>query len=526
MTNRVPFDGLIDLGEVHWNLSVPVLYEHCVKRGEGQVCQDGPLLVMTGQYTGRSPKDKYFVRNAATANKVWWSDDNQPITRAVYDRLEAKVRAFLHGRDVYVQDCYVGADPKYRVPLRVISQKACHSIFARHMFINETDRRKLSTFQPEYTVIAVPDLKAVPELDEMRTEVSVAINTERRTLLVAGSGYGGEIKKSVFTLMNYLLPQRNILSMHCSANVGEAGDTAIFFGLSGTGKTTLSSDPERHLIGDDEHGWSDDGVFNLEAGCYAKVINLSAKAEPQIWQATHRFGAMLENVAVNQRTRKIDMSDPRYTVNTRAMYPIEFIPGSVHSGMGDHPKNIVMLTCDAFGVLPPIAKLDSAQAMYHFISGYTAKVAGTERGITEPQATFSTCFGAPFMSLHPTVYSKLLGAKIAKHKSVCWLINTGWTGGPDGIGHRMQIAHTRAMVSAALSGKLDAVGYDVDPTFGMLVPRSCPDVPQELLTPRNTWKNKRAYDDKSRELAHSFNKNFERFASQASKRTRMAGPKI
>lgn len=516
---------LTNVRAIHQNLGVAELYEEAVKNGEAQIALEGPLVARTGQYTGRSPNDKFVVSDEASKDKIWWKGA-QPMESAQFDRLLARQEAFLQGRPVYVTDCWAGADPVHRIPIRVVTEMAWHSLFARNMFVREEDPKVLDGWKPAFTVLHTPNLKAIPGVDSTRSEVFIAISFTRNMVLIGGSLYAGEIKKSVFTVLNYLLPQRGVLGMHCSANIGPNGDTALFFGLSGTGKTTLSADPERSLIGDDEHGWSDDGVFNFEGGCYAKVINLSPEAEPEIYATTRRFGTILENVPFHPSSRKLDLDSRTLTENTRASYPIDFIPNTVPSGRGGHPKNIIMLTCDAFGVLPPIAKLTPEQAMYHFISGYTAKIAGTERGVTEPKETFSACFGAPFMALHPAVYAKLLGEKIARHNVTSWLVNTGWSGGPYGVGARMKIAYSRALVRAALSGVLEGVPMRKDPIFGFSVPESCPGVPAEVLDPRRTWKSPEAYDDKAHDLARRFAKNFEAYASVAPPAVQAAGPKV
>jgi phosphoenolpyruvate carboxykinase (ATP) len=516
--------GLKNLKHSYWNLSGGELYEHSVLRGEGRLAHHGPLVVNTGQHTGRSPNDKFIVREAGSEKHVWWGKVNRPF-EGNFDRMLEKVIAHLESKEVYVQDCFAGADPEYRVPIRVITEYAWHSLFARHMFVRPDWKTQAATHVPEFTVINTPSLLAQPETDRTTSGTFILMNFSRKLILIGGTSYAGETKKSIFTLLNYLLPLRGVLSMHCSANIGPAGDAAIFFGLSGTGKTTLSADPGRKLIGDDEHGWSDRGVFNIEGGCYAKVINLSPTAEPDIYACTRKFGTVLENVVMDPVTRRLNLDDGSLTENTRAAYPLSFIPNFEPSGMGAHPQNIIMLTADAFGVLPPIAKLTPEQAMYHFISGYTAKVAGTEKGLgKEPQATFSTCFGAPFMVHHPGVYAELLRERIAKHKATCWLVNTGWSGGPYGEGQRMKIGYTRAMVRAALSGQLANVPTRPDPTFGVLVPESCPEVPVDILNPRTTWKNGAAYDEKAKFLAKLFRENFEQFAAGVSDEVKASGP--
>ncbi len=516
--------GITNVPRVYWNLSVPALYEEAVRRREGSMAAAGPLVCRTGQHTGRSPNDKFIVREPSSEEKVWWSKVNRPIEPQFFDLLHQRMLNYVEGKELFVQDCHAGADPRYRLPVRVITEHAWHSLFARHMFLDIVGAEGGPAHEPEFTVIDMPGLHADPSLHGTHSEVFILLNFARKTVLIGGTSYAGEIKKSIFTVMNYLLPLRNVMSMHCSANVGPGGDVALFFGLSGTGKTTLSSDPERQLIGDDEHGWSEDGIFNIEGGCYAKMIRLSPAAEPQIYAATRRFGTVLENVRMDAVTRTIDLDDDSLTENTRGAYPLEFIENSVPSGLGGHPRNIIMLTADAFGVLPPIARLSPAAAMYHFLSGYTAKVAGTEKGVTEPKATFSTCFGAPFMVLHPTVYARFLGDRIARHESRVWLVNTGWTGGPYGVGSRMKIAHTRAMIRAALAGELDNVRYETDRVFNLDVPQSCPGVPSEVLNPRNTWKQPAEYDAQANRLARMFLDNFKSFEAEASEEIRAAGP--
>jgi phosphoenolpyruvate carboxykinase (ATP) len=516
--------GIAGAAEVHWTPGVAALYEEAVRRREGVIAGDGPLVCETAPHTGRSPNDKFIVREASSEQHVAWGKVNRPIAASAFDGLHRRMTAALRGRDLFVQDCWAGADPAYRLPIRVITERAWHSLFARHLFIPEPDRTKLASHDPQFTVIDVPSFTADPKTDATNSDTFIVVNFARRLVLIGGTNYAGEIKKSIFTVMNYLLPLRDVMPMHCSANIGPDGDVALFFGLSGTGKTTLSSDSARQLIGDDEHGWSSAGVFNFEGGCYAKMIRLSAEAEPQIYATTRRFGTVLENVAYDPVTRALDLHDDSKTENTRGAYPLGFIDNSVAGGQGGHPKNVIMLTADAFGVLPPIARLSADGAMYHFLSGYTAKVAGTERGVTEPKATFSTCFGAPFMVWDPNVYAKLLGERIARHQARVWLVNTGWTGGPFGVGTRMQIAHTRAMVNAALSGALDQVPREVDPIFNLAVPTSCPDVPPDVLTPRKTWKDEAAYDAQATKLARMFAENFKTFEATASAEVKAAGP--
>jgi phosphoenolpyruvate carboxykinase (ATP) len=518
--------GIQNVARVYWNLSVPALYEEAVRRREALMGAEGPLVCRTGQHTGRSPNDKFIVREPTSEDKVWWSKVNRPIEPQFFDALHRRMENYVEGRELFVQDCYAGADPRYRLRVRIITEHAWHSLFSKHMFIDVPDVVDgPAPHPPDFTVIDMPGLRAEPSVNGTNSEVFILLNFAKKLVLIGGTSYAGEIKKSIFTVMNYLLPLRSVLSMHCSANVGTGGDVALFFGLSGTGKTTLSSDPHRRLIGDDEHGWSEDGIFNIEGGCYAKMIRLSAEAEPQIYSITTRFGTVLENVKMDAATRQLDLDDDSLTENTRGAYPIEFIDNAVLSGQSGHPRNIVMLTADAFGVLPPIARLSPAGAMYHFLSGYTAKVAGTERGVTEPKATFSTCFGAPFMVLHPTVYAKFLGEKIARHDARVWLVNTGWTGGPYGTGTRMKIGHTRAMISAALSGVLDDAEYETDSLFNLDVPRSCPGVPAEVLKPRNTWARQTDYDEQARKLARMFNENYQTFEDDAPADIKAAGPR-
>jgi phosphoenolpyruvate carboxykinase (ATP) len=515
--------GIEHVESAYWNLTTSALYEESVRRHEGLISAEGPLVVRTGHHTGRSANDKFVIQEPSSEKHVWWGKVNRPFEAVSYDGIRRRMLAYLRGRDVFVQDVFVGADPEYRVPIRVITENAWHSIFARNMFLVPKPD-ELAGHRPRFTVIDLPRFHAVPEDDKTNSETFILLNFARNEVLIGGTSYAGEIKKSIFTILNYLLPLQGVLSMHCSANIGDGGDVAIFFGLSGTGKTTLSADPERKLIGDDEHGWSARGVFNFEGGCYAKVIKLSREAEPEIYQTTRAFGTILENVAIDPATRSIDLDDQSLTENTRGSYPITQIPNAELSGQGGHPKNIIMLTADAFGVMPPIAKLTPEQAMYHFLSGYTAKVAGTERGVTEPQATFSACFGAPFMVHHPSVYGELLRKKIAERKVDCWLVNTGWSGGPYGVGSRMKIAFTRAMIRAVLNGQLSSIPTEPDVNFRVLVPTACPDVPKEILKPRNTWKDGVAYDQKARDLAERFKKNFKDFESQVGREVREAGP--
>jgi len=516
--------GIKDAARVYWNLNTPELYEEIARRNEGMYSNHGAIIVDTGEHTGRAAKDKAIVREPGSEDKVFWGDVNKDFPQEKFNALKERMMAHAKGRELFVQDTFVGADPKYRLPVRVINELAWHSLFARTMFISDSSATQPS--KPEFTIINFPSFQADPQRDGTRSPTFILMDFSQRLVLIGGTSYAGETKKSAFTIMNYLLPQRGVMSMHCSANVDAEGDVAIFFGLSGTGKTTLSADPERRLIGDDEHGWSDDGVFNIEGGCYAKVIKLSEEAEPDIYRTTKMFGTILENVVYDPTTRQIDLDDARKTENTRASYPLTSINNIVPEGRAGHPRNIIMLTADAFGVLPPVARLSPEQAMYHFLSGYTAKVAGTERGITEPQATFSTCFGAPFMVLHPGVYADLLGKHMAEHNAACWLVNTGWSGGPYGVGQRMKIKYTRAMIRAILNGSLAQTETTPDPIFGVNVPVSCPDVPGEVLQPRNTWEDKEAYDRQAADLARRFNENFRKYEAGVSAAVRAVAPKV
>ncbi len=518
--------NLKNLNNIYWNLTTSGLYEQIIRRMEGMLTHLGPVLVRTGAYTGRSPNDKFIVKEPTTEDKIWWGPINRPFTEEKFAHIWHRLQAYLQGSDIFVQDCYIGVDERYRIPLRVITEYAWHSLFARNMFIRIKNRDELKNFIPAYTIIDLPKFHAVPELDGTNSEAFILLNLKQKLVLIGGTSYGGEIKKSAFTLINFQLPEKDVLPMHCSANVSKEGDTALFFGLSGTGKTTLSADPVRALIGDDEHGWSEYGIFNFEGGCYAKVIRLSKEAEPAIYTTTRRFGTILENVSIDAYSRKPNLDDSSFTENTRASYPITHLDNIVPEGKGVHPKNVIFLTADAFGVLPPISKLTPEQAMYHFLLGYTAKVAGTERGITEPQATFSTCFGAPFMPQHPSVYAKLLGENLQKHNVTTWLVNTGWTGGPYGTGNRMSIQHTRAMLNSALEGKLNDVKFETDPVFGLRIPLSCPDVPSEILSPGNTWKDKADYDEKAKKLAGMFKENFRQYKDFVSSEVNKAGPLV
>ena len=517
--------GLSPSGNVHWNLVQTVLLEAAVQRGEGQIAEMGPFCAVTAPHTGRSPNDKFVVKEGSSETDVDWGKVNQPFSPEKFELLLADVKKYLNGRsDLFVQDLYCGADPKYRLSVRYVSPSAWHMSFVRNMFIRP-DIADLASFDPNFTVLHAPEFEGDPARHGTRTSTFIVLNLARRMILIGGTKYAGELKKAMFTVMNYYLPKQNVLSMHCSANSGRGGDTALFFGLSGTGKTTLSADPERNLIGDDEHGWSADGTFNFEGGCYAKVINLSAEGEPDIYRTTQMFGTVLENVVLDPVTRRVRFEDQSITENTRASYPLPYIRNHVPNGRGTHPKNIVFLTADAFGVLPPVARLTRDQAMYYFLSGYTAKVAGTERGVTEPQATFSSCFGAVFLVWHPTKYADLLGTLIDQHKSQVWLLNTGWTGGAFGVGKRMKLSHTRAMVNAILRGELTNAKCDVDPVFGLSIPNEIKDVPSDVLKPRETWKDKTAYDAQAKKVAEMFVKNFEKFGTYASDAVKKAGPK-
>lgn len=506
-----------------YNLSVAQLVEIAVKRGEGVLTDKGALNALTGKFTGRSPKDKFIVDEASVHDKINWGPVNQPISREKFDVLYEDVMDYLSDKELFVFDGFAGADKTYRLPIRVVNEYAWHNLFARQLFIRPT-AAELEDHNAEFTVIYAPRFKANPAVHGTHSETFIIVSFEQKVILIGGTEYAGEMKKSIFSVMNLLLPERDVLPMHCSANIGKDGDVALFFGLSGTGKTTLSADPSRYLIGDDEHGWSDKGVFNIEGGCYAKCIHLTEEGEPQIWNAID-FGTVLENVVVDPETRKADFDSDKYTENTRAAYPVEMIPGAVIPGVGGHPNVIIFLTADSFGVIPPISKLSKEQAMYHFLSGYTSKMAGTERGVTEPQAEFSTCFGSPFLPLRPVVYAEMLGKKIDEQNARVYLVNTGWTGGPVGVGKRMKLAYTRAMVTAALNGELEKAEFVTDPTFGVQVPTSCPDVPADVLLPRNTWEDKEAYDKQARDLASRFAENF-RKKFPAADDIAQAGPKV
>src|SRR5688572_7114641 len=524
-TQTLAGQGLHPSGVVHWNLIGPELMLAAARREEGEFAEMGPFVARTAPHTGRSPNDKFVVRDPASEKDVDWGKVNQPISPAHFTALLADVRKHLDSSpELFVEDLHCGADPAYQLSVRYVSPNAWHMAFVRNMFIRP-EPSALATFDPNFTVLHAPEFEATPAKHGTRTGTFIVLNLTERMILIGGTRYAGELKKSMFTVMNYMLPKQGVLSMHCSANAGDNGDTALFFGLSGTGKTTLSADPERHLIGDDEHGWSGDGVFNFEGGCYAKVINLSPEGEPDIYRTTQMFGTILENVKLDPNTKKVKFEDQSITENTRASYPLHYIPNFVASGKGGHPKNIVFLTADAFGVLPPVAKLTREQAMYYFLSGYTAKVAGTERGLTEPTATFSSCFGAVFLVWHPWKYAEMLGKLIDQHGSQVWLVNTGWTGGAAGTGKRMKLSYTRAMVNALLRGDLSKAKTAVDENFGLHVPQEVAGVPSEVFRPRDTWADKAAYDTQAKKLAGMFRDNFRKFESLVSDAVKAAGPK-
>ncbi|MCW8985276.1 MAG: phosphoenolpyruvate carboxykinase (ATP) [Thermoanaerobaculales bacterium] len=519
--------GLVHLDRVYWNLPVPALYEEATFRNEGFVAHGGPLVVNTGKWSARAAQDKFVVQEASTKDKIWWGEYNRPYAPEKFSNLFSRVQSYLQDEELFVQDCFVGSDPDFRMPIRVITEDAWQSIFTRNMFITPKTQEEYQNHVPEFTIVAVPSFKVDPRIDGTRSDTAIILNFAERLALICNSSYGGEIKKSMFTVMNFLLPLQDVLAMHCSANVGKGGDVALFFGLSGTGKTTLSADPKRQLIGDDEHGWSDDGVFNFEGGCYAKVIRLSADHEPEIYATTRRFGTILENVVQDLTSRRLDLDDDRFTENTRAAYPLDFIPNVVPDGMvKSHPKNVILLTCDAQGVLPPITRLGPEHAVYHFISGYTSKIAGTEIGLgIEPEIAFSACFGAPFMVHHPFKYADMLRAKMKKHDATCWLVNTGWVGGGWGVGKRISIRHTRNLLNAALEGKLDDVKYRKDKLFGFEVPLSCPDVPEDVLDPSTSWGNKDEYWKRYDALAARYVENFKLYADGCTPEVLAAGPK-
>ena len=510
------------VSKIYQNLTTAELVEMALQRKEGLLVGNGALRVSTGKYTGRSPKDKFIVDVAMTHDEIAWGN-NKPFSAEKFDNLYNSMMTYMQGKEIFVFDGFAGADPEYQVKIRVVNEFAWQNLFIHQLLLRPESA--VQEFSPDFEIICLPEFKANPEVDGTNSEAFILLNFERRIVLIGGTQYAGEIKKSVFTIMNYLLPHKNVLSMHCSANVGDTNETALFFGLSGTGKTTLSADPLRKLIGDDEHGWSDNGIFNVEGGCYAKCIHLSHETEPQIWDAIH-FGSVLENVAIDTNSREIDYDDEKITENTRVAYPVDYIQNALIPGIAGHPKTVIFLTADAFGVLPPVSKLTKEQAMYHFLSGYTSKLAGTERGITEPQATFSACFGEPFLPLSPLVYANLLGEKLEKHNTNVFLINTGWSGGAYGVGKRMKLSYTRAMVTAAIEGQLVDAAYELDPIFNVYVPTTCPNVPSEILKPRNVWQDKEAYDTKAHELAKLFIKNFTRFGDQIPAKIIEAGPKV
>ncbi len=519
--------GLSNLRMAYWNLTTEALYEEATFRREGRIVHGGPFVVNTGKHTARAASDKFVVKEPTTDEHIWWGEYNRPFSPEKFNDLVNRMQGYLQGRDVFVQDCFAGADAEYRLPVRIITESAWHSMFARNMFIMPRTADECRRHVPEFTILALPGFKGIPTIDGTSTNTFIALNFDQRLCIIGNTGYAGEIKKSIFTVLNYLLPLKGVMSMHCSANVGTKGDVAVFFGLSGTGKTTLSADPKRGLIGDDEHGWNDEGVFNYEGGCYAKVIRLSASAEPQIYATTRRFGTILENVPHDVVTRMVDLDDDSLTENTRASYPLHFIDNAVPEMKAGHPKNIIFLTCDASGVLPPIARLTPEQAMYQFISGYTSKIAGTEIGLgKEPEITFSTCFGAPFMVHPPHYYAELLRKKIERHKVNCWLVNTGWIGGAFGIGKRISIGHTRALLNAALDGSLLKVKYRKDDVFGFDVPLSCDGVPANILNPADAWPDPKQHAEKYRQLAARFVENFKKYAHGAPADVIAAGPKV
>ncbi len=517
--------GIKTTQPVHYQETPEQLTKATVDRGEGELNDTGALLIKTGEFTGRSPKDKFTVKDELTADSVHWNDFNIAITPEVFDNMHTKIINHMGDKELWVRDAYACADPKYRLNIRIVNEKPANNLFAYNMFLRP-EASELDGFVPEWTILQAPSLKADPAADGTRQHNFAMVSFTKKMILIGGTGYTGEMKKGIFTILNYILPhQKNVLSMHCSANVGAEGDTAIFFGLSGTGKTTLSADPNRKLIGDDEHGWTPDSVFNFEGGCYAKLIDLSAEKEPEIYNAI-RPGALVENVTLVPGTRKIDFASKEITENTRISYPLDFISNALEPSIGKTPKNIFFLTADAYGILPPVSKLTAGQAMYQFISGYTAKVAGTEAGVKEPTSTFSACFGAPFLPLHPGKYAEMLGNKMKETNVNVWMINTGWSGGPYGIGSRMKLPYTRAMITAALEGKLDNVEFEAHPVFGMMMPKECEGVPSEILNPRNTWADTAAYDAKADDLAKQFRKNFEKYASGVSEEILAAAPKV
>ena len=523
--HRLREEGFKNLRVEYWNLPVERLYEEVIKRREGYITKGGALLVYTGKHTARAANDKYIVKREENTH-IFYNNYNRPIAEGTFDRLLGKMLSYAEGKDVFIQDCYVGSDRKYRMPIRIITEHAWQSIFARNMFIKPEPREYIEHI-PEFTVICFPGFKANPEEDGTSSDTFIIVNFERKMAIIGNTGYGGEIKKTVFTVMNYLLPFKNVVPMHCSANVGRKGDTAVFFGLSGTGKTTLSADPDRQLIGDDEHGWSDDGVFNFEDGCYAKVIKISKEHEPFIYRCTQMFGTVLENVVFDENTRLIDLDSDRVTENTRASYPLDFIENSKADRLGGHPENIIFLTCDAYGVMPPVAKLNVEQMMYHFISGYTSKVGGTEIGLgKKPIPTFSACFGAPFMVHHPYKYAEMLKERVEKHKTKVWLVNTGWIGGGYGVGERISIKYTREILNSILNGELDSVDFTEDPVFGFKIPLQCNNIPSEILQPWSSWADRESYNDNYKKLAAHFVENFKKFEKQSPEYIKKGGPKL
>ena len=527
LDNSLAYLGIKNPASVVWNLTPSELVEETILRGEGVLADTGAIMVDTGEFTGRSPKDKFVVKDENTKDHVWWGDVNNEFSSEKFEKLYNRIMGYLQGKDLYARDAYAGADPEHRIKLRVINENPWHNLFCNNLFLrpNQEELDNPTGFNPEWHIVNACGFKADPSIDGTRQHNFTIIDFTKKIILIGGSAYTGEMKKGIFTVLNYVLPFKNVLPMHCSANIGQDGNTAIFFGLSGTGKTTLSADPNRNLIGDDEHGWTNNGVFNFEGGCYAKCVDLTREKEPQIWDAV-KFGALVDNCRFIDGTTTVDFTNTEVTENTRVAYPIHFINNAVEPSVGGIPKNIFLLTADAFGVLPPISKLSPGQAMYHFISGYTAKVAGTEAGVTEPQTTFSACFGKAFLPLHPTKYAELLGKKLKENKVNVWLINTGWTGGPYGVGSRMKLSFTRAMISAALNGELDAIPTVADSIFGLHIPQSVPNVPTEILTPRNTWTDKSAYDKKANELAAAFVKNFSQYANFANEEILAAAPKV
>lgn len=525
LSQKLESMGLHTSGNIHYQLDPENLTKQAVDKGQGELCSTGALVIKTGEFTGRSPKDKFIVKDDLTADTVNWNDFNIPIDTAHFDNMYNKMMAYLSTKELWVRDAFACADPKYRLNIRVINENPWSNLFAYNMFLRP-QANELESFQPEWHIIQAPGFHADPATDGTRQHNFALVSFTRKMILIGGTGYTGEMKKGIFTILNYLLPhEKNVLSMHCSANMGHEGDTAIFFGLSGTGKTTLSADPNRHLIGDDEHGWTEDSVFNFEGGCYAKTIDLTEEKEPEIFRAI-KPGALVENTTFLSGTNQIDFHSKAITENTRVSYPLSYISNALEPAVSKTPKNIFFLTADAYGILPPISKLNPGQAMYQFISGYTAKVAGTEAGVVEPKSTFSACFGAPFLPLHPGRYAQMLGEKMRKHDVNVWMINTGWSGGPYGVGHRMSLPHTRAMITAALDGKLQDVAFEAHPVFGMMMPTSCPNVPSDILNPRNTWADPSAYDEKAKDLARQFIKNFEKYASGVSHEILEAAPKI